>query len=488
MKNRALTKKRVLFEAIMSAFVFATLLGGSTYLVYSKSLTALEDEIKIGLLSSVKAAAKRINFDGHQNFDNTTTKDDPTYIRIANEIEKARQELSDVTYAYTVISAKPNDTKYSKVCSCVVNINLNESDSFSNTEDYVKPKDNVLFVVNISPQYANKEGIIPEPPALMDIYDDSPPGLLESFGKNDFYVTENPYTDEWGSFITAYAQINIGDNSFGFLGMDLKLSKFYERLKKINVVFKRAAIIIIFLSLIVGLAIWSMRRAVINIAIKYVDFKQDTGNKQQHSRLNSQLFYVLQSGLLERIQQGKINNQEYDTQLSMLDEYGQSFMTTSDTDNSNFLLSELMLAMTHKLKNPASKTIETDMPQEIKANFKGLNNQFSQLLMALDQLTIPTSCQFNIIDESPLNWSLSLVIKCEPSEHSLAISQTLNGLPNSFKYPNSLQPNNNDQAWLWLHQVRNISPLLNSKIKTNINTTDSLWELSIEIQFDAVKV
>ncbi|MFT5629625.1 MAG: hypothetical protein ACI9HB_000787 [Gammaproteobacteria bacterium] len=43
----------ILFEAVIVGFVFAGLLGFSAFLVYSKSLNAMDEEIKIGLLSVI---------------------------------------------------------------------------------------------------------------------------------------------------------------------------------------------------------------------------------------------------------------------------------------------------------------------------------------------------------------------------------------------------------------------------------------------------
>ena len=63
--------------------------------------------------------------------------------------------------------------------------------------------------------------------------------------------------------------------------MDLELSGFYQRLEKINIVFEKATITIIFLGLVVGLTVWFMRRAVLNEVDNYAQLNRKVNYIQQ---------------------------------------------------------------------------------------------------------------------------------------------------------------------------------------------------------------
>lgn len=221
--------RAALVEALFASLIFIGLLGFSTYMVYHKSINALEQEIKIGLLSNVRAAASTLSGDEHQNITAHTERDDPLYRQLAVQLERIRQASQDVRYIYTTIL----------------------------------DQDKVRFVVNPSPQNDNDGDGIPDlPPALMQVYDNAPSELVAALREHKTGVSDQPYRDEWGVFISAYAPFYDRQGTFrGVLAMDLELSRFYQRLEALNQVFRKAIITILFLGLVVGLAVWWMRRS-----------------------------------------------------------------------------------------------------------------------------------------------------------------------------------------------------------------------------------
>ncbi|MDW6094783.1 PDC sensor domain-containing protein [Vibrio rhizosphaerae] len=223
---------RTWFDATLAATVFIGLLGMTTYLLYAKSVSALEDQIKAGLISTVSASATTLDGDIHRHFQADTSPDDPQYHTMAMHMERIRQAATDVRYIYTCI---------------------------------LQP-DGVYFVVNPSPQNdGDGDGLPDPPPALMTLYDDAPQELVTALQHQQVSVSSVPYQDQWGTFISAYAPFYDAQGEFvGVLAMDLELSGFYKRLSHIQQVFSKAKIIILFIGLITGMVVWWMRRAHVN--------------------------------------------------------------------------------------------------------------------------------------------------------------------------------------------------------------------------------
>ncbi|QWT42371.1 PDC sensor domain-containing protein [Dickeya dadantii] len=234
--------RTALAEALFASLIFIGLLGFSTYMVYHKSISTLEQEIKIGLLSNVRAAASTLSGELHQDISARTERDDPVYQQLAVQLERIRQASQDVRYIYTT----------------------------------VLDQDQVRFVVNPSPQNDNDGDGQPDlPPALMQVYDNAPSELVEALREHKTAVSAQPYRDEWGSFISAYAPFYDRQGAFrGVLAMDLELSSFYQRLEALNQVFRKAISTILFLGLVVGLAVWWMRRSSQQVRVQLASREQ----------------------------------------------------------------------------------------------------------------------------------------------------------------------------------------------------------------------
>lgn len=214
-------------EALFAAMVFGGLLGFSSHLLYQKSLNALEQEIKLGLLSNVKAATTTLSANLHQQIDPAKGPDDPPYRQLAEQMEKIRLQTQDVRYIYTIV--------------------MRENRPY--------------FMVNPSPQNdSDGDGLADPAPALLASYDHAPAELLTAFTSNSPQVSASPYQDQWGVFISAYAPLITEDGkTIAVLAMDLELSSFYQRRKPVSEVFGKAVLIIVFLSLIVGLLVYVLQ-------------------------------------------------------------------------------------------------------------------------------------------------------------------------------------------------------------------------------------
>ncbi|WP_319497933.1 PDC sensor domain-containing protein [uncultured Cohaesibacter sp.] len=220
-------KTRPRLEAIILSSLVVSLICFLAFLIYSKSEDVLEKEIKIGLLSNVSAAATTINGDLHRTFTARTARTDPAYLSAIEPLERIRQASTNIRYIYTNILKDGR----------------------------------VYFVLNPSPQNDNDgDGQPDQPPALMEPYNDAAPELIAAL-KTQKTVVSDPYTDKWGTFISAYAPFHDAEGRFvGVLGMDLQLDDFYQRIYPIRLAFEKTAFIVIFIGLIIGLLTWLSRK------------------------------------------------------------------------------------------------------------------------------------------------------------------------------------------------------------------------------------
>ncbi|SBS31080.1 hypothetical protein MSP8887_01427 [Marinomonas spartinae] len=294
MKNSHTLK--TIFESVLCSAIFIVLLGTTIDLLYKKSIAALEDQIKIGLISSVSAAASTLDGKLPASFNDKTVVSDPSYQKAAKKMERIREATPNIRYIYT----------------CILKNGV------------------VYFMVNPSPQNdANGDGIPDTPPALMTPYTDAPPELKKALKDHLIMTSSKPYKDKWGTFISGYAPFYNHGKFIGVLAMDLELSHFYARLMPINRVFDKAKIIILFLGLIFGLTVWWIRRSHINHLNSNRDKEIDTTKRLSHvNNLNHTLsnlnhYFYLQSA------QAEPENASELAVLNTLYQYAQSLKTTT---------------------------------------------------------------------------------------------------------------------------------------------------------------
>lgn len=264
---------KTIFQSVLCGTIFVVLLGTTINLLYKKSIDALEEQIKIGLISSVSASAATLDGQLHASFNEQTTVSDLGYQNAANQMERIRKATPNIRYIYT----------------CILKNGV------------------VYFMVNPSPQNdANGDGIPDTPPALMTPYTDAPQELKKALQERIIMTSSEPYKDQWGTFISGYAPFNDHHGEFvGVLAMDLELSHFYTRLMPINRVFDKAKIIVVFLGLVFGLTVWWIRRSHLNHLNSNLDKEADTTRRlSQADTLNNTLsglthYFYLQSTLAE---------------------------------------------------------------------------------------------------------------------------------------------------------------------------------------------
>lgn len=225
-------------------------LGISIYYIHYRALNALVGEIKDGLISNVSASATTLNGDIHKKFRSKEQKKNPDYIAFLKKMEKIRHASKNIRYMYTNI-----------------------------IENGI-----VYFIANPSPQNDNDgDGMPDEAPQLMEPYKDPGEALLRALKEQITAVDREPYTDIWGTFISAYAPFYDSKGNFaGTLGMDLELKDYKDRIYPIKKATIIASIIGCIFSVFGGLLIFIF----INRQLKY---EQTLSNKNEELEKSYQI-------------------------------------------------------------------------------------------------------------------------------------------------------------------------------------------------------
>ncbi|MFM2476852.1 histidine kinase [Celerinatantimonas sp. MCCC 1A17872] len=369
---KQITPIRVMIEATLSASVFILLLGISTYLIYSKSIATLDAQIKIGLQSTVQAAATTIDGSLHQQITADTPPNSPIYATMAHQLEVIREASTDVRYIYT----------------CILQDNV------------------VKFVVNPSPQNDNDGDGKPDiPPRLMKVYKDAPNELIEALKHQSDGISPKAYRDRWGSFISAYAPFYNQKGQFvGVLAMDLELKHYYQRLQNIRDVFGKAKIIILFLGLIVGLVVWWLRSS----DSHYVN--RSYAEKQLYQQRLNRCAQVIQTLCkLNSYFYRRVDSYHREKQCVAWYEYGQSFVSRP-TKVRSYQLDVWFKHLNRELKRYGALVHQFSAPQVIVAQFDGelILANFARIhsLIAHYQAT-PLAANTKVSEELLNDWLLT---------------------------------------------------------------------------------
>ena len=219
-------------EGIVLALVALFFTSITAFFIYHHALKAIELEIKDGLLRTVSGIVACLDGDEIARFDAPEKKDMKSYQDMVKLLQKARLATKHCTYLY---------------------INRLVGDK-------------VVFIVDPTPLDAEGKPIFTdeknlEPSIPMKEYPGASDELKEALEKKIPVVSAKPYTDQWGTFYSAYVPIFDSENKcVGTLGADLRINDLLARLQPIEDATKRAFFVSFALALLCGTLIWFARR------------------------------------------------------------------------------------------------------------------------------------------------------------------------------------------------------------------------------------
>ncbi len=190
---------------------------GISWFMYQQAQLAMMSEIRVGLQRTAKLAAQHIDGDIHDSFRENSLNSSADYLAANKAVLEVTAVDPDLAYAYTVIEYK----------------------------------DHFFLVLDTDPP----DG--PEDITALTAYDDAPVDLKAAVRQHQAISSLEPYTDQWGTFLSAYAPFKNKAGQFsGVVGVDLSLANFQKRLGPMREAAWLAVLVGLLLALMTSLSLW----------------------------------------------------------------------------------------------------------------------------------------------------------------------------------------------------------------------------------------
>lgn len=373
-----------LWEGILIGLLMLLSIGASAAYLYTRAVNALQEEIQEGLIRNTASIAAMIDGDQHSKFNSPDQQYDPQYLNFLAKLERARIASGYVPYLYTNIITD----------------------------------NGVYFIANPSPQRdLTEDGFYEFAPQLMDLYEDPSDVLLSVASERVPMAETEPWTDQWGTTLAAYAPIFASNGDFvGTLGMDLSYKRFMERLRPTQAAFRTAAITGIMMAVLVGVVVWYNRRLLRMLDksrhIALAEFEQANNN----IRLNNHHRSVLLQFICR-----SMSNMDPAYHASII--AGLNTIAELENDDTrfaseNFTLQDILIeAQRHPALDESAKVmLDPQIPPQLFGEAHLLQELFNHILAFADPLEI-RRIETTLEDETLHNVTIGLHIKGSDEFH-----------------------------------------------------------------------
>jgi hypothetical protein len=214
-----------LIEAIAVASVILLATFSTTFFIYDRAVAAQEAEIRQGLLRTAHVAASIIDPEIHKSLTRAEDEQTERYQKALAPLVKMQNSDPQIAYLYTA----------------------------------VRKGDSYHFIFDTTP---TSEGEDDTSVDVMQVYDDAPENLafLRAFETEKPSTSDEPYTDEFGRFISGYVPLKNADGTmYGVLGMDIDIKDYEARLAPIRRATTRAFVAGFFIAILMASAVWFLR-------------------------------------------------------------------------------------------------------------------------------------------------------------------------------------------------------------------------------------
>ncbi len=207
---------------LLVAAAFSAIVG----VVFWRAQEAMIGEIHSGLARTARIAARGIDLDAHARFTDPAQHLLPDYQQAIDPLRDVLAADAEIAYAWTLI----------------------ERDG------------RLYFVLDGSTPRPGDTEIDPDWVQIMEEFEDPPADLWTALREGRGIVSR-PYTDEWGSFISAFEPLkNAQGQVVAALGIDISLNEFEARLKPVREGSLLALGLGLLIALITGIAVWYSRK------------------------------------------------------------------------------------------------------------------------------------------------------------------------------------------------------------------------------------
>lgn len=216
---------KALRDALIAAFIVLSVAAITGYVVYRSAEAGLKAEVQGTLQNIAASAAGFLDGDLHEQITKPEDKGGELY-------EKTRAPF------FTLLKTNPNIAFIYTV---------------------VEREGKVFFILDSK---IIKPGEEDDTSGVMEEYKDGTDTMKQALAEKRQMVEEESYTDEWGTFLSAYAPIyNSKHEYLGIVGVDIRMTDLMERLAAIHRALAVGMIIALVASVVVGFGVWAARSA-----------------------------------------------------------------------------------------------------------------------------------------------------------------------------------------------------------------------------------
>jgi len=223
--NKAVSSRAIrdgLFTSLLILFVAVA----ASIAVYATAAGAMKNQIQASLAGLAGTAAKAVNAETFLTLTSAEQTSDPAYTGILAQYKTMTQGDPQISDVYAMIQDK--DGK-------------------------------IHFIVDT--QVAAGQ----TPAGIMEAYDGASPVLVNAFKTGKAQVEDKPYTDKWGTVLSAYAPIRAENGDvIGMTGVDLHVENYNQQLNRVLGSLLLGIVIALVCAIVCGVVVFRLRLAMLS--------------------------------------------------------------------------------------------------------------------------------------------------------------------------------------------------------------------------------
>lgn len=253
-------RTRPLTEAIAVSLVAFLAILLTTLFIYQRAVEAQNAEIRQGLVRLAKVVRTTIDVEAHKSFTDPAQQD-------SEEYRRANQPFEDILFA---------------------------DDQIAFVYTGILRDGQVRFVLDGTPDGFDASGDGESDAVdLLEFYmdedsSDENPDMWQALNEQIQIVSDEPYTDEWGTFFSAYVPFYDAEDTFvGVVGIDLRVDDYFERLAPIKRATQRTMVAGFFIAFMFGSIVWFLRHFIYVLNQKRIRLWQLAVEEERAASKNS---------------------------------------------------------------------------------------------------------------------------------------------------------------------------------------------------------
>ncbi len=224
-------QRRAMLEGALVAGVFLMVGMLASFGLWRTSEASLRGQLSEEMIRLASVAAGLVDPDLHATFTDPAQMDSEPFMRAITPLRRFRDHAPGVKYVYTAI----------------------------------RVGDEVRFVLDAAEPGDHDGDGVEDRASIADVYKDCEPTIHQAFGDAEHPAaavsSPEPYTDEWGTFITGYAPIrDVKGNVVAVIGVDVTADHYVERLARAESRALWGLLPATLVSVLMGLATFAIRR------------------------------------------------------------------------------------------------------------------------------------------------------------------------------------------------------------------------------------